>query len=30
LDIKSEPNRGTLIEVRLPLARSQETASGSF
>ena len=30
LDIKSEPNKGTLIEVRLPVSRTQETAHGSF
>ena len=29
LDIKSEPNKGTLIEVRLPVARSQGANSGA-
>jgi signal transduction histidine kinase len=30
LNIKSEPEKGTLIEVRLPVAGSQEGAAGSF
>jgi PAS domain S-box-containing protein len=29
LDIKSEPNRGTMIEVRLPVSRSQDVNSGA-
>lgn len=29
LDIKSEPNKGTLIEVRLPVSRSQSANSGA-
>lgn len=30
LNINSEPDKGTLIEVRLPVAGSQEGAAGSF
>ena len=30
LDIKSEPTKGTLIEVRLPVSHSQETADAYF
>lgn len=30
LDIKSEPSKGTVIEVRLPVSRAQQAARGSF
>jgi signal transduction histidine kinase len=30
LNINSEPDKGTLIEVRLPVAGSQEGTAGSF